>query len=580
MMVSTMIVCAVVSSGTATFLRGEDPSVDLEDLLAKKREEHARMCGTPESYAKNPKHCDDLKDQIMKLEDLIKTESLDSDARIKLFIDHLKSRIEEYEKKCKGSLSNECRAFRRRLKILLNEARKLYVKLGCESMKEPSEVCVQLKKIIEKLEELLPQEKTSRSSPIGPEFEKTILAADWKRIEAMCGPPESLEADPVRRMIKGHACLATNQNNPSLNLFLSVATEDEREEWFHWAWRFERKNPHVPVASYFLGDACARLGLWLEAVEYLQGPADSGMALALDALGAARAGSGDWLEAKKCVEGAIKADPNLADAYAALGTIQHNRELTNKKDEIPSAFGYFKKALDVQGQKKFDLASNGLACALFGAGKWEEARKEYETLSRGLPPQKELPILRDLGSLDSLEALKDLRSARDIASLEDIASLRALIGAGLAGEVYPVKLLALYNLLALNEADLERTKPAPDGKEQFGLSRTELVTRMEKNIGHNMRTIEAINTASALLDPMGIKLDKWRDLTQGNLNRQLGQYRDLTGKSYDKQIFDSNIKGVGSRQPEEYADLGNWPVRTWFGLAYPVVPKNLTQTKR
>jgi hypothetical protein len=210
----------------------------------------------------------------------------------------------------------------------------------------------------------------------------------------------------------------------------------------------------------------------------------------------------------------------------------------------------YKKALDISPDCA--LALNGRGCAEFGQGEWTKAEGGF------------------LALLESLESLKDLIQPKSPAPLNDLASLKALVSLTDPAVLRrsPVAALAFHNLISLKEAERECMKVAPESGVKMALTRDQTVFNLQQNAQHNLRTLQFIDVMSNKLGSWGLDLSGWRNLTERNLARQQGQLTTLTGTRYDP--LDRNVKGVDIDLSRAYVDRGNWPVKNWFGLAYPV----------
>jgi len=105
---------------------------------------------------------------------------------------------------------------------------------------------------------------------INAPLENAILNKNWKDAIEILEKDDSKVADPTARLLMGHACLATNRNNQSSTLFLSVDKENELKNYLTWAESLSTDNPENAVSHYLLGDAYARLGKRDKAEEALK----------------------------------------------------------------------------------------------------------------------------------------------------------------------------------------------------------------------------------------------------------------------------------------------------------------------
>jgi tetratricopeptide (TPR) repeat protein len=222
------------------------------------------------------------------------------------------------------------------------------------------------------------------------DVEKAVLNEDWRQVADLCADNEAMSASPALRAIKGHACLALNRNNQSLLLFLSLASEEERQTWLSWTSAFAENNPGASVALYLKGDALARTGNWdaaLACYDRALSKDDKGK-LALNARGVAYAGRADWDRARTDLEKACNSAKEFAEAYASLGNLQLMRHASK------GALRSYSEALRINPE--FAVALNGRACANFGELEWAKANEDFAEAGRLLP----LPLF--LGNLRAL----------------------------------------------------------------------------------------------------------------------------------------------------------------------------------
>ena len=210
------------------------------------------------------------------------------------------------------------------------------------------------------------------------EVEKAVLQADtgtgtlrenWEPVVQLLKPVTVQTPDAVYRLIKAHACLAVNENNEAVCLFLTAQIPEAKKQWWEWAEKFYRQHPDSPIAHYYLADAKARLGKWEEARDWVS-----------QAISFYEANSPDSLPSKR------KTSVSAALAYNARGVIkvylneikEAQKDFDTARSVVPTfADGYFHYAtLCVQNQdgaggafRNFDQAlahSNNFALALAG----------------------------------------------------------------------------------------------------------------------------------------------------------------------------------------------------------------------
>lgn len=196
---------------------------------------------------------------------------------------------------------------------------------------------------------------------IAPDLESALLAEDWEKVINLLDTVNVETRSPVLRMIKGHACLATNRNDESLCLFLSFCSSEglykiaDLVKWSKWTKEMRKRNPQQSITYYFTGDAQARLShLDSAVVEFTNSVRLDSTCLSLNGRGVCYTALGQMSMAKQDFEDAISKNPNFADAYANLGArnIQMN-------DGASGALKRFNLAID---------NSPGFSLALYGRG--------------------------------------------------------------------------------------------------------------------------------------------------------------------------------------------------------------------
>jgi Flp pilus assembly protein TadD len=224
---------------------------------------------------------------------------------------------------------------------------------------------------------------------VSPAIERALLAGDWQTVLKECSLVDE-KSPAVIRALTGHACLALNENDESLRLFMSLSGEKERQQWQKWTADFRARVDALPettarrkaVAKYLEGDGFARQPAWEQAAKCFQEATalDRQSALAWNALGVAYVlkRNSDQDKATECFAEALRIDGKLADAHANTGALYLVLE------GAATAVSEFQKAIDCS--KGFSLARNGLACALLGKSRGrasiEEARKEFVTAAQ------------------------------------------------------------------------------------------------------------------------------------------------------------------------------------------------------
>lgn len=189
-----------------------------------------------------------------------------------------------------------------------------------------------------------------------PEVEKAVLAEDWDKVAELIGKVTP-ETSAVLRLMKAHACLATNRNNESVGLF-SVVTFGDLEELTKWCKNIAAVNKNQPLINYFLGDIHARHMDYEKAIELFtkEIEQDENSFLALNARGAVYIILEEYDKAIKDLIGAKAIKPDFSDVYNNLAMIN----IRQRKGLIDNSKNSFLAVLKVNPD--FALAYHGLGC--------------------------------------------------------------------------------------------------------------------------------------------------------------------------------------------------------------------------
>ena len=208
---------------------------------------------------------------------------------------------------------------------------------------------------------------------IPPEVEQGVLEQKWDQVREGLTSDEMQATDPVARLLAGHACLATNRNNESLFFFGSVQDNTELEKWAEWTTSLLQSHPDHAVAHYLRGDALARLGKFNAAVSEFSMALDKDgrFSLASVARGTVETMQGEIDAAVVDLMGAIGRAPNLAEAYAAMGT-----HYVVRSEAAHGALKFFDQAIEINPE--FALAYVGRAGAHYGVGDFDQAFADLE----------------------------------------------------------------------------------------------------------------------------------------------------------------------------------------------------------
>lgn len=266
--------------------------------------------------------------------------------------------------------------------------------------------------------------------------EKALMDEDWKQLtnqllKAVNDNPEQ-SPNPVLRLLKGHACLAVNENNEAVCLFLSVQTPEDRELWLQWANQFATRCPHSPIAQYFKGDALARLDRLDDALDCFtlaieQAPGKQ-HALAFNARGVIHASGNDFRKARADFDSAVvSSGGRLAEAYASIGALR-----IDSKEAANAALRAFNRVVGDDTlsppreglSPQYALALHGRACVEVVLDKFERAKKDFllaEQYGRRATPLLERNRLRIVFHLANMteEDLVAIRSGADTGTTID-----------------------------------------------------------------------------------------------------------------------------------------------------------------
>jgi len=75
---------------------------------------------------------------------------------------------------------------------------------------------------------------SAQTQQMSTAVEQALLSEDWAKVLQLCGTSSQPSDTGTLRAIRGHACLALNRNDTSLEMFLSLKTDADRRH--SWAW--------------------------------------------------------------------------------------------------------------------------------------------------------------------------------------------------------------------------------------------------------------------------------------------------------------------------------------------------------
>ena len=195
----------------------------------------------------------------------------------------------------------------------------------------------------------------------------------WQRVVATSTSVAAWRNDPVLRAIVGHAKLALNENNESLQLLASLAPEPAKTAWAQWTTSFASAHLDSITAQYLAGDASARAGDRPRAFRILSAAIDRhagiepkpiGLALAYNARGVLELleippnspTSLETMAPETDLRASCELAPWLADVRASRGLFHV------AVGSYGAAIPEYEMSLQLSPQSA--LAKNGLACAL------------------------------------------------------------------------------------------------------------------------------------------------------------------------------------------------------------------------
>ena len=386
-------------------------------------------------------------------------------------------------------------------------------------------------------------------------IKNALLRENWEEVIKVikrCDDKSEILNPPVVRAINGHACVGLNYNNESLKMFLSLHNEPDRLEWKKWTIEFAKDNPSNAVALYLKGDALSRLGEWDGAIAaYSQAieraKTKIAQVMALNARGVAYCYLEEWGNAINDLEGACKVAPNFADAHMSLGA------LLIIKEAPESALYEFQKALENSGDSS--LALIGMGCARFGhfdPNNIAHSLNDFKSAMRN-------PLVKRLAEKN----IENILKAAQLHDKEEISSTSEGMTLKTRDMLHMDNKILGDNLKNMSNADLVKS-----------------YNRTLNNAKHSERWagVWDIMKGNASVKGIGGGFDltkksdsSWKD-ARGWRNVNSLQYQELKNRGISMSDGGARTADIQN----EYADKGNWPVKTWFGLVQFIEPNDLS----
>lgn len=230
-----------------------------------------------------------------------------------------------------------------------------------------------------------------------------VLAQDWDGIVGMLAAVNDANLPAYCRAVKGHACLATNRSNESLELFASLLDSEDLASWQKWSDALAQRHPESASAWYLKGDAHARQRQWRQAEECFSKALqlDAKCYLAWNARGVAAHALGNTLLARTYFVKATQAKEDFADGYASRGVLNIYTGMV-RKDQSSGAEECFAKARQSSQDSHPVLPEIGMGCVHYGRQEYPEAKQCFEAISDACdlaPIARSNALAADVGKL-------------------------------------------------------------------------------------------------------------------------------------------------------------------------------------
>lgn len=225
----------------------------------------------------------------------------------------------------------------------------------------------------------------SQNQPLHLQNEVNVINAllneNWQGVYDLLKEVDINNASPVSRLIKAHACLATNRNNESLRLYRSIELTDSLtikknySDWHLWTSDLVKKYPQSSVALYLYGDSYARLMDWNNALSMFK-KADSinpNNPIIFNAMGTIYSALNDGNNAIKYFDNSIKNGKTLAEPYISRAT--YNLKHSSGKEGV-----YNKMKESLKHSSNSILALNGIGCYYYINCEWDSAQYYFNKI--------------------------------------------------------------------------------------------------------------------------------------------------------------------------------------------------------
>jgi len=221
------------------------------------------------------------------------------------------------------------------------------------------------------------QPVNAETGHIDSAVEKALCSEDWKRVAELLDTVTSQTPDPVLRLIKGHACLATNRNNDAVCLFAASNDDSSAQVWIDWTSAFERSAAEKNISAYLKGDALARSKKAEEAIACFTDnlSRNPGDVMSLHARGVVWATRGSFAQANSDFRSVLKLQGSNAEFWASRGAclIQSKGDMNKASEAYSNALNY---------SPDYILAVNGRGCVRMAfPASYDSAYSDFKSIN-------------------------------------------------------------------------------------------------------------------------------------------------------------------------------------------------------